>query len=109
MDGEKDPLAGWTSLPLDYFSQPVAERERTVEAVAAMRLFPGDVLSPAVLDRIESAWYRHGSPKDRLQAIHTVLETSSAWRMLLPDDHKDGPATSQPPTRNEPCPLLGPA
>ncbi len=36
-------LAGWESLPLDYLSPPeVAERERTAEAVTAMRLFLGD-------------------------------------------------------------------
>ncbi len=58
------PLAGWGSLPLDYFSPPtVAERERTAEAVAAMRLFLGNVLSPAVLDRIESAWHHTSRPK----------------------------------------------
>ncbi|MCY4522794.1 MAG: hypothetical protein OXC13_18720 [Caldilineaceae bacterium] len=104
------PLAGWGSLPLDYFSPPtVAERERTAEAVAAIRLFLGNVLSPAVLDRIESAWHRNEPSEDHLQAIHAVLQTPSAWRTLLPDDHKDVPATGQSPIRDEPRPPPGPA
>jgi len=87
----------------------VAERERTAEAVAAIRLFLGNVLSPAVLDRIESAWHRNEPSEDHLQAIHAVLQTPSAWRTLLPDDHKDVPATGQSPIRDEPRPPPGPA
>ncbi|MDE0672581.1 MAG: hypothetical protein OXH72_12655 [Caldilineaceae bacterium] len=98
------------SLPLDYFSSPaVAEQERTAEAVTAMQLFPGEVLSPVVLVHIENAWHRNGPPEVHLQAIHVIQKISSDWRTLLPDEHKDGPVTSQPPTRNEPCPSLGPA
>jgi hypothetical protein len=72
-------LAGWASLPLGYFSPPaVVERERTAEAVIALRLFLGDVLSHAIPDRIGSAWYHKGLPKDHLQAIHAVLQAPSA-------------------------------
>ena len=105
---EDGPLAGWASLPLDYFSPPaVTEQERTAESVAAMRLFLGDVLSPVVLDRIESTWYWNGPPKDHLQTIHAVLQTSSAWQTLLSDDHKDRPEKGQPPTQDEPRPSSG--
>lgn len=76
--GKKDPLAGWKSLPLDYFSSPaVVEQERTAEAVTAMQLFPGKVLSPVVLVHIENAWHRNGPPEVHLQAIHVIQKISS--------------------------------
>ncbi len=71
-------MAGWASLPLGYFSPPaVVERERTAEAAIAMRLFLGDVLSHAILDRIGSAWYHNGLPKD---LFHFLFTGQAQWR-----------------------------
>ena len=83
------------------------EHERIVEAVEAMRLFLEDVLSTAVLDRIESVWRCNGPPEGHLQAIHAVLQTPAAWRTLLPDNPEGDSDPDQPTAPRNPGPTLG--
>ena len=85
-DAGQPPRFQWWDAGQDRWRDQAADQEyeRLVEAVVAMRLFLGDVLSPAVLDRIENAWHRNGLPKSHLQAIHAVQQSPSEWRTLLP-------------------------
>ena len=92
------PLAGWESLPLDYFSQAEVEEriiqeiraaERTDLAVATLRVFLGSDLTPAVLDRIEAAWRAEGPPPDYLQNLKDAQQAPDNWRSLLLSDHHE--------------------
>ena len=86
------PLAGWELLPLDYFSQAEAEERRlTGQAARTLRVLLGDVLEPAALDQIETAWLTGGLPADFEQGIKTVLQFPGKWHILLPDDAPDEP------------------
>ena len=95
----EDARFQWWDAERGRWRDPVTdqEQERLAEAVGAMRLFLGDVLSPAVLDRIESAWHRHGAPDGYFRAIHAVLKTPAAWRTLLPGELEDGSKPAEPP------------
>ena len=65
------------------------EYARTDHAVATMRTFLGDELTPADLDTIETAWREHGPPSDHLQCIKAALRAPSEWRSLLPNELDD--------------------
>ena len=92
----EDARFQWWDTERGRWRDPVTdqEQERLAEAVGAMRLFLGEVLSPTVLDHIESAWRRHGPPDGYFRAIHAVLKTPAAWRTLLPGELEDD---SKPP------------
>ena len=76
-DGEQDR---WRDHRTDE------EHEQTEKDVALLRLSLGEVLSSAVLDRIEAAWRRNGIPADLLRHIEAVRQTPSEWcSLLLPD------------------------
>ena len=92
----EDARFQWWDAERGHWRDPVTDQEqkRLAEAVGAMRLFLGDVLSPTVLDGIESAWHRHGPPDGYFRAIHAVLKTPAAWQMLLPGELEDD---SKPP------------
>ena len=106
LQGPQDPSKApedarfqWWDAERGRWRDPVTdqEQERLAEAAGAMRLFLGDVLSPAVLDRIESAWHCHGPPDGYFRAIHAVLKTPAAWRTLLPGELEDGSEPAEPP------------
>lgn len=106
LQGPRDPLNApedarfqWWDTERSCWRDPVTdqEQERLAEAVGAVRLFLGDVLSPAVLDRIESAWHRHAPPDGHLQSIHAVLKTPAAWRTLLPNEPEAGSEPAETP------------
>ena len=63
------------------------EHEQTEKDVALLRLSLGEVLSSAVLARIEAAWRRNGIPANLLRHIEAVRQTPSEWSsLLLPGD-----------------------
>ena len=62
------------------------EHEQAEKDVALLRLSLGEVLSSAILGRIEAAWRRNGIPANLLRHIEAVRQTPSEWSsLLLPD------------------------
>lgn len=83
-------LAGWESLPLDYFSQAeVEERRLAGRSARILRGLMGNVLEPEALDRIESAWRAKGLPVELERALERVAKSPDEWRILLPDEPAD--------------------
>ena len=86
----------WWDGEQDRWRDPVtdAEHERTEKDVALLRLSLREVLSSAVLERIEAAWHRNGAPANFLRHIEAVRRTPSEWSSLLLSG--DGPESDQP-------------
>ncbi len=74
-----------------------AEHEQTEKDVALLHLSLSEVLSSAILGRIEAAWHRHGAPANLLRRIEAVRQTPSEWSSLLPGKLEDGSEPSGPP------------
>ncbi len=96
------PLAGWESLPLDYYSQMeiearAAQRATESTELAAVNRILRTVLTPQQMDRIGQVWTTGGLPADAVEQALAVRDDPSRWRTLLdaPADGHD--ATEQPP------------
>ena len=73
----------------ERIAQETRQAERTDQAVATLREFLDTMLSPAVLDLIETTWRRDGPPPNHLRQIKAVLRMPSEWRSLLMADEPD--------------------
>ena len=72
--------------------------------IAILREFLGEILAPADLDRIETAWHRDGPPPNAPQRIRDVLKTPNEWRSLLMPGKLDDNGSDHTPTPPEPGP-----
>ncbi len=91
-------LAGWESVPLDYFSPVEVEvRRYTEEAVGLLRRHTADILPTHDLKRIEVDWREKGAPSDAIDRIIQVQRDPSQWRFLLRDSAESDNDTQLPP------------
>ncbi|MCY3658196.1 MAG: Uma2 family endonuclease [Caldilineaceae bacterium] len=82
----------------DRIAQETRQAERIDQAVATLREFLDMMLSPAVLDLIETTWRRDGLPPNHLRQIKAVLRMPSEWRsLLMPDEPDDAGSPNHTP------------
>ena len=94
------PLAGWESLPLDYYAYARAEIEARAQLAVVNRILR-TVLTPQQMDRIGQVWTAGGLPADAVELALAVRDDPSRWRTLF-DPPADGhEATERPPPRGK--------
>ena len=82
----------------DRIAQETRQAERIDQAVATLHEFLDMMLSPAVLDLIETTWRRDGLPPNHLRQIKAVLRMPSEWRsLLMPDEPDDAGSPNHTP------------
>lgn len=81
---DNSPLAGWESVPLDYFLDPTPQlRAEAERALALLSKHVGSHLSGRDRDEIATHWRTHGLPEDMMDCLMTLQAHPDQWRTIL--------------------------
>lgn len=78
------PMAGWESVPLDYFLDPAPQlRAEAERALALLGKHVGSQLSGRDRHEIATHWRMHGLPEDMMDCLMTLQGQPDQWRTIL--------------------------
>ena len=94
-----DALAGFGSVPLDYYAQPEIEaRAELGVLVEALRVLLGNRLPEHQIEQVVADWRAHGPPADAMVRVSVVMASPDTWATLLAERDDDAPP---PPREND--------